>query len=64
MSDTNELTETREHNDQPSREMVQSLLEAIAPGSILSAVRPPASSYSNLTHLVEALAGERNAGCC
>lgn len=44
-----------QHNDLPSQETVQALLEAIAPGSTTSAILPLAGSYSNSTHLVEAL---------
>jgi aminoglycoside phosphotransferase (APT) family kinase protein len=39
----------------PSQETIRTLLEIIAPGSALTAIRPLAGSYSNATHLVEAL---------
>jgi aminoglycoside phosphotransferase (APT) family kinase protein len=42
-------------NDLPSQEAIRTLLQTIAPTSTLSAVRPLAGSYSNATHLVEAL---------
>ena len=56
MNDENEHGEADEHNDLPSRETIRALLEVIAPESTLSAIRPLAGSYSNSTHLVEALA--------
>lgn len=39
----------------PSQETVRALMEVIAPESTISAIRPLAGSYSNSTHLVEAL---------
>jgi aminoglycoside phosphotransferase (APT) family kinase protein len=52
---------TDRDRDAPSRQSVQALLQAIAPGSVLAAIRPLAGSYSNYTHLVEydAAAGTR-----
>ena len=41
------------HHDLPAEDTVRALLQAIAPGSTLVAVRPLAGSYSNYTHLVE-----------
>ena len=56
MNGDNEHGEAHEHHDLPSRETIRTLLKVIAPGSALSAIRPLAGSYSNSTHLVEALA--------
>jgi len=56
MSDESERRETDELGEFPSQEAVRAVLAAIAPGSALSAIRPLPASYSNLTHLVEALA--------
>jgi aminoglycoside phosphotransferase (APT) family kinase protein len=39
--------------DAPSEKAVLALLQVIAPGSTLSAIRPLAGSYSNYTHLIE-----------
>ena len=41
-------------NEPPSREMVTSLLEVIAPGSAVLAIDPLPGSFSNSTHLVDA----------
>lgn len=40
--------------DLPLEEAIHVLLEEIAPGSVLMAIKPMAGSYSNFTHLVEA----------
>jgi aminoglycoside phosphotransferase (APT) family kinase protein len=56
MNDENEPCESDAQDDLPSQETIRALLEVIAPGSALSAIRPLAGSYSNSTHLVEALA--------
>jgi len=56
--DENEHREAGEQNDLPARERIRALLEVIAPGSSLSAIRPLAGSYSNSTRLVEALAAD------
>ena len=44
-------------NIAPSSQKAQDLLDKITPGSTLSAIHPLTGSYSNLTHLVEALDG-------
>lgn len=56
MNDENAHREASERNDLPARETMRALLDVISPGSSLSAIRPLAGSYSNSTHLVEALA--------
>ena len=58
MDDKIEHAEVDGHDDLPSRETIRALLDVIAPSSTLSAIRPLAGSYSNLTHLVEALAAD------
>jgi aminoglycoside phosphotransferase (APT) family kinase protein len=55
VNDESEHNGADERNDLPSRATMWALLEVIAPGSSLSAIRPLAGSYSNFTHLVEAL---------
>lgn len=44
--------------DSPTEETIHALLQEIAPGSTLLAIRPLPGSYSNFTHLVEACAAD------
>jgi aminoglycoside phosphotransferase (APT) family kinase protein len=55
MNDENEHSEADEQVDLPPPGTIRALLKVIAPESTLSAIRPLAGSYSNSTHLVEAL---------
>ena len=58
MTDKDDHSATDQHTDLPSQETVRALLEVIAPGSTISRIRPLAGSYSNFTHLVEALSAD------
>ena len=58
MNHKDQRDEPDEQSDLPSPEAIRALLGIIAPASTLSAIHPLAGSYSNSTHLVEALAAD------
>ena len=60
MTDIGGRSQADENNDLPSQETIGALLEIVAPGSTRPTVRPLAGSYSNLTHLVQALGTDRS----